>query len=115
VKLPDSPINGWLDELRTEEARLVAELARVRAVLAAARGIAPGGTAEMARAAMQSRPDEEWSADSVRAAIEAVGWVTTSADPTNAVRAALTRGVEAGWLLRVGRGGYRLAGAGPAS
>ncbi len=41
--------------------------------------------------------------------VDEADWRTTSNDPVNAVRAALARAAERGWLIRVSEGRYTLA------
>lgn len=106
-----SPVDSWIEELRAEETWLVAELARVRRVLAAADGSATT-TGKTLRAVTAPAPERVWSAVEVKDAMEGRGWATPSGDPVNVVRAALVRAVADGWVERVGRGGYRLVAGG---
>ncbi len=109
----ESPIDNWLDGLRKEEQRMTAELELVRRILTVAdTGGFVASTAELIRQVAESTsPNAFWTVQWLTSELCRRGWSTVSVDPENAVRAAVSRAVASGLVLRDGRGSYRFAGA----
>lgn len=103
-----SRVDEFIERLREEEQRLITELSRVRAILGANEHDAGvGRTDEAIRAVLAARPGRSWTARQMTVEIRGKGWITRSADPENSVRAALTRAVNAGRMVRDATGVYR--------
>ncbi|MFD1531031.1 hypothetical protein [Pseudonocardia aurantiaca] len=104
-----SRVDQWLSEMRDYEKHLATELQRVRQLLHAADGSdARTNTTEMLLQLFQDNPGVAYTAAEAEAEIRENGWTTDSADPVNAVRAALTRLKNNNEIESVGRGQFQL-------
>jgi len=103
-----SRVDEWLVEMRAYETHLDSELRKVRQMLSAIAGVeAKSNTSEMVLDLLRDNAGQAFTAAEVETEIRAQGWVTTSEDPVNAVRATLTRLKNANEIESVGRGQFQ--------
>ena len=94
-------------DLREYDAYLDAEKARIRPLLNAINGVETRtNTTEILQEMFQDNPFVEYTATEAEAELRERGWDTDSADPVNAVRAALARLKNSGEIESVGRGKF---------
>lgn len=114
-------LDAWIADLRGHRDRLVAELGRVEAALAALAGDTPPPKSSPPRQSGASTspmldllgmmfaeyPDKDFTAETALETLRASGWESDADDPVNAMRTALSRMAKRGDVHRVGRGLYR--------
>lgn len=104
-----SRVDQMLSDMREYEKHLDSELRRVRRILHAADGVeVRTNTTEMLLELFQENPGDSFTAAEAEEEIRQRGWMTESADPVNAVRAALTRLKNNNEIESVGRGRFQL-------
>lgn len=112
--VPDtSRAEKMIADLREYDAYLDTEKARIRPLLNAINGVETRtNTTEILQEMFLDNPFVEYTASEAEAELRERGWDTDSADPVNAVRAALARLKNSGEIQSVGRGKF-LAAPGP--
>lgn len=109
--MPDtSRAEKLIADLREYDTYLDAEKARIRPLLNAINGVETRtNTTEILQEMFLDNPTVEYTAADAEAELRQRGWDTDSADPVNAVRAALARLKNSGEIQSAGRGRFMAA------